>query len=371
MGYLVNGQLEVSVYIDDKEYPLEAINLLNWLHMSATLRHGLPSFGMQITDVQHIFDTIGLLDGTPIRIVVKPNGKDSKTYVFRKYNHKREFTGDAYTWTLFGYWDAPLYWTASSVRAIEGTANNVLQEIATTCGLKYDGTATNDSQIWVPRNRTYKSWAKDIVDHAWVTDNSCMVLGVDLDGTLRLKDVNDLPPPKIKILGYTYAEDALTASDIQVNASSGLNNALSGYQNMRVGQSVTAEETSQVIKDLQFKPDVKSPLYNDVLKQSLGRGAVRFSPIDAGNVHLNYEKAQYQNTRYRNLFSFGLDALMVDSTEVDLAMRVSLGLQNESTDQDGPNSGTYTTTGHAIYMQGANYSEKIGMARHGTNEVKQ
>lgn len=369
MSYLLNQQIEISIFVADKEYPLEAINLLHWLHVATTFRHALPIVGFQILDVQHVFDRIGLLDGTPLRVVVKANGKDNRTFLFRKFNHKREFKGDAYQWTVYGYWDAPMYWTASSVRAIEGTAHSVLQEIAQTCGLKYDGVATNDSQIWVPRNRTYRAWAKDIVDHSWVNDNSCMVLGVDLDGSLRFKNVNNLPEPTQKIIGYTFAKDAMTASDIAVNASSGLNNALSGYQNMRIAQSIVADETQVVIKDLAFTPDVKAPLYNRELKDQLGRGSVRFSPIDAGNVHDNYEKAQYQNLRYRNLFSFGLDAQMIDTTDVQLGERLTLALQNEEAGQDTPNSGVYTVTGHAIYTQGANYAEKVGLTRHGTNEA--
>lgn len=370
MGYLVADQTEISVFIADKEYPLEAINLMNWMHISTTFRHDLPMLGMQIVDVQRVFDRIGLIDGTPIRVVIKSNGKDSQTYVFRKFNAKTEFNGASYVWSIYGYWDAPLYWAASSLRAIEGTSNAVLQEIAQTCGLKFNGVSTNDSQIWVPRNRTYRSWAKDITDHAWSSDKSCMNIGVDLDGTMVFKDMNNLPEPEQKILGYTFAKDALTASDIQVSASSGLNNALTGYQNMRISQSATQDEMQRVIKDLVFKPDVKNPLYNQELKDKLGRGAVRFGPIDCGNFHDNYDKAAYQNLRYRNMFSLNLEALMIDAAKVKLGSRVNLGLQTEDTGQDVPNSGVYTITGHAIYTQGANYAEKLGMARHGVNEVK-
>jgi hypothetical protein len=370
MGYLIQEKIEVSIYVADQEYPLAATNLLNWLHIATSVRHGLPVFGFQVTDVQHVFDNIGLSDGTPIRIVVKPYGKDSRTYSFRKFNHRRDFNGEAYMWTVTGYWDAPKYWAESSVAAIEGTANAVLEQIASTCGLKYDGTTTNDHQIWVPRNKTYRAWAKDIADHAWVTETSCMVLGVDLDGTLRFKNVSDLPPPTQKILGYTYASDAMTAVDIKVNASSGLNNALTGYQSMRVAQSTMADATHETIKDLSFTPDVKSPLYSDDIKKSLAQGAVRFSPIDAGNVHQNYERAAYQNLRYRNLFSLGLEAMMIDTIDVQLLERITIGLQVEGAAQDTPNSGVYTTSGHAIYVQGANYAEKLGLTRHGTNEVK-
>ncbi len=374
MGYLVQDRLEVSIYINDNEYPLDALSTLNWLHISTTFRHALPTVSMQISDVRHIFDTIGILDGTPLRVVIKPYGKDSKTYKFRKFNHKREFTGAFFTWTLYGYWDSPLYWTGSSVAALEGTANSVLQQIASTCSLAFDGVSTNDSQIWIPRNRSYKAWAKDIVNHAWINDTSCLVHGVDLDGTLRLKDFNNLPDPKIKIVAYTLADNAFTAIDVKANASSGLNNALTGYQNMRVSQTVIADSDDEVhdaISDLNWTPDVKTPHYNMDLKKQLGRGAVRFAPIDAGNLHDNYDKADYQNTRYRNLFSFGMEALMMDCMDVQLGQKVSLAIQDESTGQDTPNSGTYTVTGHGLYLQAANYSELLGLARHGTNEVDQ
>jgi hypothetical protein len=371
MSYIVNDRIEVSIFINDVEYPLDAINLLNWLHIATTVRHSLPVLGFQIDDVQHVIDRIGLLDGAPIRVVVKPNGKNSRTYVFRKFNSQRVFTGENWRWTIYGYWDAPLYWAGTSVKALEGTASNVLQEIASTCGLKYDGPTTNDSQIWVPRNRTYRAWAKDIVAHTWVSDTSCMIFGVDLDGTMRLRNINDLPEPQVKIVAYTFAEDALTASDVSLNASSGLNNALSGYNSMRVSQSVTADETQIFLEDLSFTPDVKNPHYNQQLKTELERGAVRFGPIDCGNVHENYEKADYQNLRYRNLFSYGIDAMMIDVNDILLGDRVNLAIQTETTKQDVPNSGVYTVSGHAIYVQGAQYQEKLGMCRHGTNEVPQ
>lgn len=369
MGYLVNERIEVSVYIDDKEYPLDALNILNYLVIGTMFKVDVPTMSMQITDVRHVLDKIGLKDGTPIRVVVKPYGKDSRTYRFRKFNHSRVLGGSSYIWTIHGYWDAPLFWAGSSVRSIQGSTNSVLAEVARTCGLEYDGTTTNDSQLWLPRNRVYRTWAKDIVDHAWVNNTSCMIMGIDLDGILRFKNANALPQPEKKIVAYQLAADAVTAVDVQVSASSGFNNALTGYQNMRVAQSTTADQTTEAIKDLSFTPDSKAPLYNEKLKTSLGRGAVRFSPIDAGNVHLNYERAAYQNLRYKNLFSLGLDVMLVEASDFKLGERVTLSIQNEDTGQDNANAGVYTVSGHSLYIQGANYAEKLAVCRHGTNEV--
>lgn len=368
MGYLLQDRIEISVFIDDKEYPLGAINLLKSLHITTTFRGALPLLSMQIDDVQHILDRIGLQDGIPIRVAIKPNGKNTKTYNFRKFDHNRNQSGGSFVYTIYGYWDAPKYWLATSSEPIKGTSSDVLKEIASNCDLKFDGDATNDSQLWLPKNRPFRSWAKDIALNGWVDDDSCMVLGVDLDSTLRYKNVNNLPEPTKTVVAYQLSKDKYTAMEVEVNAASGFNNNTTGYQNMRYAQSTMADELHTQLKDLSFTPDSKSPLYNKELKDQIPRGAVRFGPIDVGNVHDNYEKASYQNTRYRNLFNMGLDLLIQQPTEFQLGERMIFSVQNEDTGQDASNSGNYTVSGHAIYVQGSTYAEKVSITRHGSNE---
>ncbi len=368
MGYSLTDRLEIAVFINDKEYPLGSVNLLNALHITTTVRGSLPLLTMAINDVEHIFDRLSLQDGIPIRVVIKPNGQETRTYRFRKFNHKRDMNGASYTWTIFGYWDAPAYWNTTTAAGIKGTSNDVLQQIANSCNLKFDGTATNDSQLWMPRNKAYRAFAKDIAQNGYVNAQSCMVLGVDLDATMRYKDVNNLPAPTKKIIAYQQAKDAVTAVDVTVNASSGFNNAMTGYQNMRYVQSSVDDELQTQLKDLQFTPDSKSPLYNTKLKDQLARGPVRFGPISCGNVHENYELASYQNTRYRNLFSMGLELLVTNISDFKLLEQINFSVQKEDLSQDVLNSGIYTISGHSLYVQGANYFEKIGITRHGTNE---
>jgi hypothetical protein len=323
---------------------------------------------MQINDVQHAMDSIGLQDGIPIRIVIKPNGMSTRTYNFRMFNHKREQGGGSYTWSIYGYWDAPIYWNTTSTAGIQDTSNGVLKKIAAKCDLKFDGTDTNDQQLWLPKNRSYRAFAKDVCDNGYVNDTSCMLIGVDLDSTLRYKDINNLKPPTKKILAYKYDQFAYTATEISVSAGSGFNNALTGYQNTRYSQSTAGDKPHEEIKDLKFKPDTKAPLYNADLKKKLQKGQVRYGPIDVGNVHANYEKASYQNTRYRNLFSLSINLLLFQVTELQLMEQFTFSVQDEETNQDTANAGVYTISGHAIYIKGGSYFEKIGASRHGTNE---
>jgi len=355
------------VFIDDREYPLQNTNILDYLLIAASVAYKLPTLSLGITDVQHVMDKMGLQDGIPIRVTIKSGSSDTQTYLFRKFNHTRTFNGASYVYKITGYWDAPLYWNTTSSTSIRGTSSSVLGTIAEKCGLLYDGPTTNDAQLWVPQNLSWSTFARDIALCGYIDDESCTGLGVNLGGKLLYRNINKLPPATKKIVAYQYAADAFTAVDIAAAAASGFNNALSGYQNMRYAQSMIGNIQTK-IDNLAFKSDSRAPLYNQALKTKLQRGPVRFGPIDVGNVHQNYEKASYQNIRYRNLFSQNLELLIQMATNLDLMELVNLSIQKEDTTQDVANSGIYTTYGRAIYIRGATYSEKIYVTRHGTNE---
>lgn len=368
MGYILNERLEVSIFINDNEYPLDRLNLLNSLHIGTSVRGSVPLLSFQITDVQRALDQIGLIDGSPIRVVIKPNGQQTRTYNFRHFNHVRPQGGASFIWTIYAYYDNPLYWNSTTSVGIRGTSNDVLSEIAKTCGLQYDGTASNDNQLWMPNNQNYRSWAKSICDLGYVDDTSCMVLGLDLDGTLRYKNVNKLPTPTKNVVAYQKQANAYTAVDMQLSTSSGFNNAVTGYQNLRMAQSSIGDTTQTALSDLSFTSDSKTPLYNQQLKAKLNRGPVRFGPIDVGNSHENYERSSYQNLRYRNLYSFGLELLIQDLTNFQLMEQFTFSVQKEDTSIDNVNSGVYKISGHSLYIQGSNYFEKLGIVRNGTNE---
>lgn len=356
------------MFINDFEYPLRDTNLLNALHITTTVRGSVPLLSLSITDISRSFDSLNLQDGIPIRVVIKPSDLSSRTYLFRKFNHKSVFDGAAYNWTIVGYLDAPVYWNTTTSKGLRGTSNDVLADIAGNCSLKFDGTTTNDSQLWLPNNSTYRGFAKDIASCGFVDTTSCMVLAVDLDSTMRYKNVNNLPRPTKNIVAYQQAPGSITAIDMKLDAASGFNNAVTGYQNMRYAQSSVADDLHTQIDELSFVPDATSPLYNSKLKKALGRGPVRFGPIDVGNVHDNYEKSSYQNTRYKNLFSMGLELLIPSLSDIQLLERINFAVQREDNSPDTVNSGTYTVTGHSLYIEGPKYAEKVGLVRHGTNE---
>jgi hypothetical protein len=369
MSYIIQNKIEISIFIDGNEYPLSTINSLNFLHMGASAAMDFPTCCFQIVDQSRTIDSMGLQDGIPLRIVVRSGQSNSQTFNFRKFNHLKDSSGPFAVYTIDGYYDSPLWFTGTTNQNIRSTSGGILSTIASQCGLNYDGVDTNDSQLWTPQNKKWRQFAKETTMNAYVDDTSCMCSALDFSGTLRFKDINNLPDATQKIIAYQYSTDAITAVAFQNKAGSGFNNSVTGYSNTRVSQSITADQTYTTINQLQFESDSRAPLYNTAVRDKAKNGPVRFSPIDVGNNHPNYERASYQNNRYRNLFSMGLEILIPQQTQFQLFDKINFSVQKEDTSQDTSASGEYTISGRAIYVQGSNYAEKLQVIRHGTNET--
>jgi hypothetical protein len=368
MGYNVNGRIEISLFINNVEYPLDpGGNLLGFLHCGWSTKAVLPTVHFMVTDVLHSLDQIELQDGIPLRVVVKPGAANTMTYNFRKFHHRKNFNGSAFEYEVDGYLDAPRYWAGTATGGMRGTSNDVLSQIASTCGLQYQGTSTNDSQLWMPRNRTFGEFSKKIAARGYSSDSSYMCLGVDINGTMFYQDVNNLPTPQTTLVLGQYVAGSYTANDYFPEAKSGLNNKMTGYQNTRVQQSMVGTNTNTVHNQITFTPDSVSPLFNAEVKTKMVQGYSTFSAIDVGNVHENYEKAMYQNMRFANLFSQDVQFLVSTPTPLTLFNTFIFSVDTDNQKQDIAYAGNYVLSAKAFLVTGATYVEKILGTRQGTN----
>lgn len=373
MGYIVPGRVEVSLFFSDAEveYPLEAANVLNFLHIGTSFRFGLPSIHFSVTDQSRILSNTNLLqDGAPIRVVIKAlNSNKSRVYRFRLFKMKKTPALSGTTIEVDGYWDSPKYWLTSTSTGIRGTSNSVISEIAEMCGLRYEGVTTSDDQLWMPQNRTYCEFARAIAKHGWINNESFMQIGMDLSGVLHYKNLNAHSSQEVyEIVQGTYEEGKITSVSFDEKSSSGFNNRQTGYWNTRYQQSAVIPETTSIThKELVFRADSRSPLYSDHLKNESARGRQLYSPIDCGNVHESYELAEYQNLRYANLMNMGVDILTQFPTDLDISNVFNFVVRQEDNEIDNVGSGLYTCSSKALVIQGPNYFEKFEGYRHGTN----
>jgi hypothetical protein len=367
VGYSVQGKLEVSIFINGTEFPLDTMNTLNFMHITWWTRGMLPLCHFGVFDARHSLDNIELQDGIPIRIVIKPLSSPSVTYNFRKFDHKKFFNGTGFEYTVDGYLDYPLYWAGTSNGGIRGTSTDVLSQIASRCGLKFNGVTTNDSQLWMQRNRTYGEFALQIKRRGYASDSSYMELGVNPDGTMSYVDVQSLPDPTQTVVLGQYMQGGITAVDYVPHASSGLPNKMTGYQNTRFDQSIVGSSLSSPNSQVSFTPDSKSPLFNTTIQSTIARGYQSYGGLDVGNVHANYEKAIYQNRRFANTYSLSVEFLIQTPTTFRLFDTFTFSVDQEVNKQDVAFAGIYTVAGKTLAITGAQYSEKILGVRNGTN----
>lgn len=368
MGYAVRDRLEVSIYINDVEFPLDpgSANVLNFLHMAASVKFRMPTCHFSITDVSHVLDSVNLQDAIPIRFAVKGNTAKTQVYTFRKFNHSRDFNGTAMQYEIDGYLDSVKFWTGTSAVGISGTSDTALSQIAQTCGLKYDGTKTNDSMVWMPGNRKYHAFASEIEEAGYVDNASFMKWAIDLDGTLRYRNISALQDSGKVIVAHQQQPDMFMAIDYGATAQSGFNNASLGYLNSRYVQS--AIDAGAVLNQLQVTADSRSPMYNKKAREQSGRGRVTFSPINFGSVHSQYEQAIYQNARFQALYGLELEVLMNSPSTINLLEQITFATELDNRREDKGYSGKYVVTGKVIYLKGLTYAEKLFLTRMGLNQ---
>lgn len=371
MGYIVANRLEVSLFIGDKEYPLGLGqgNVLNFFHIAASTKFRLPSVCFSVLDVTHALDKLTPQDGIPLRIAIKANESQTRTYTFRKFNSRRVLTGDAWDYTIDGYWDAPRFWNGTAVNGIQGTSDEALASIAKDCGLKYDGTSTADSMLWMPANKKMHEFVSHISNSAYADPTSLMKWGVDLDGTLRYRNVNNLPDknkPK-QLVAYQKVKGAYTVVDYQPSSKSGFTNASTGYMNTRYLQSAIGDQFSVIEDSIVVTSDSRAPDYNTKVRDLTTRGKVSHSPINFGNTHPQYSRARYQNNRYSALYSMNLEFLINEDTNLQLFDTINFTTETEQQKEDRLYSGIYIVTGRVLYAKGATYAEKIYGTRMGLN----
>lgn len=367
MAYVVEGKIEVSLFINNQEFPLESINTLNFLKIAWTTRGLLPLCHFSIFDGLHTLDQLELQDGIPLRITLKPLASPTVTYNFRKFHHTKDFNGNGFIYEVDGYLDFPLYWAGTSIAGIQGSSSSALQQIAQKCGMSFSGSSTSDAQLWMPRNRTYGEFANSIKKRGFATPNSYMELGVNPDGSMIYRDVTQLPAPTQTVILGEYQSGSYTAADYNPKAKSGLVNKMTGYNNTRFAQSMVSDKLSVANSNVTFTPDVPGYFLNSTLQQQVSRGYQSFGGIDVGNTHPNYETAIYQNMRIANLYSLDVEFLIQTPTTFKLLDTLTFAVDSDTNKQDVAYAGTYIVGGRALLVSGAQYAEKILGVRTGVN----
>lgn len=361
--YAVQDRLAIQILFEGKEFPFNRMNSLGYLHIAASAKLSVPMLDMQV------MDTIGwvsknnvLFDGAKIEVVISSKGSPGYTYSFRLNSFKEDRAGDTTTYHIDGYLDAAKYWSGSQRDSITGTPSEVLRTIASACGLKQDIDGTTNSQTWFSRNQKYHEWAREVGDSGYASDQSCMVLALDLDGTLRYKNVGSTSTANKIVSLVQPVRNTIHAPVFMPRVTSGVANMVSGYRSNLVQQNPLSEQLYRIHQRVEFQNDEQGSLMvNGNVSSAVERGLVMFAPINPGNVGEEFERGRYQNKRVGFLYSVGLDVLTPDVTELPLLATVDV--TSPVDERTKMYAGRYRVVTRTLFVKGADYYEKLELSR--------
>lgn len=364
MALEVAGRISLKIYFNGRELPLGYGTGLavNFIHMSCSTRLAVPMIHLGIRDTTDFLVNNKLLfDNCLITIIIGDQSAQSTTYEFRlnSFTNPNSAVSDQRNIEIDGYLNLTKYWQSTAMKPFTGTSSALIGDIASICSLNYLGDKTSDSQTWFPRNLPYHEWARTVSERGYKSETSCMQLGVDLSKTLVYKDVASTETAIVKISVGQPKSGHLFAVDASPSSSPGAKNSLTGYSSILVEQDLldpTYRTTSKI--KLATRQGSSSLSMNSEVKLQAGLGRVRFSPIDPGNVHTNYEKAFYQNRRLTNLFVNKLELVVKEPSGLKLLDLAIIDMDNKNRNLDKL-GGLYRLASRVVYFQGMDYLEKL------------
>lgn len=371
MAFSLSNGLSISLYLGDAEFPLGTINRIKMLHIVESVQLQIPQITLELIDAANIISKIGLQDGLPIGISITNQGVVLQSLHFRLFSYKPFQENDVQRYQITGYLDIPRYWFGMAQSSIRGTSADALAQIAQICGLDFNGISTNDSQLWVPSLRKYSDFARYIANRGYATTSSCLVLAVNLLKTMVYADIMNQPTPIVTLSSMKTANDSeYSVIDYSISGYPGGSVTNGGYYSSRVYSRIIEDQKpiTNTIETVEVNQNVNAPQISSIVRGLIGtRQVVTFGNIDCGNASEKHEIALYQNKRIKSLFTINADFIL--STPCPLS--VCVPFQFNATDNSGqPNvidSGIYITCARIIYLNEANYFEKISASRIGTN----
>ena len=374
----INDRFFIGVVIDGKEYPLEATGFGS-LQISTNVNFFLPTARIQLNDDRMIFrNHITLADYVLVEIYLgKTLAEAHKTkFSFRLFSYKVTDLGKARIYVLDLIYDRPKYFNAARTSAVTGTSAEAIKAIGLDCEFKQVETVnTTDKQVWLPLGAKNCAFAKTIMQCGYVNDNSCMVLCVTGNGTLRYKNLTSIPlKSDIKFtVGNTTSKSNFGVLASREISKAGVLNNLYGYRFATIDQNPTNEVSSAKHTRVNVRATSKALSVNKSIHTALTSPRTVFSDIGCGNVHPNFEKAKHQNKRLKAFQSFGHLLVVSDVTGVDLLDVINFTSVNTrammQSDVDTTVNGFYVVTGKTIYATGNGfYYEKFEITRPGLNK---
>lgn len=376
----LDGRIFVTIKVDGHDLP-HSPGLIERITMTEGGGALSPAIELILNDYANsLSKELALTDGNELLITVGKTVSDINTQSrkYRVFGIRTLPTPMGPRMQVIGIYDAPGYLTGSMRESFRGTTGDVIKTIASRCGLSYygpetfNGAKTNDNQVWLNVAKSRAMFVQQTSRHGYIDDHSAMMCVLTSLGQLRYLNLNDVietPKEKIKRMfaHNTFKSDdpklvTYPVREARTRSSAGLMNTWQNYGSTRVEHSLDGEKISHTKVDVQTSADYL-PI-NNVVKKQVARSRLEYSPLDCGNTHDNFTRAQYQNLKLLALFSEHVSILTYDVTDLQPLDVVIYRQANSDPKVPVSNSDIYLVVAKSIVVKSANYAERIELVRH-------
>lgn len=364
----IKNQYNIDLRIGGKKIIATHSNVLNLNTIENQAMH-LPTIQMSIQDDDGELAAI-VRSGTdvPIELTFGDGGKSGEqtaTWLIQG-QPSLEHSKGTYIVHMEGMLDKVQYARKIVSGLYEGNASDVISKIAGEVGLTFKGDSSNDSQVWLPNNKSLAGYATHVVNRAYAGATSVFAKAVNEGSELLMKDLSKLTnggtvfglgDGAIPILTYSSSSMASLANHTRAAGSHS-----SGYDPEGVFQELTKVTATFVGNTLGFSESFQS---------SIGDLGGRLDTIirDAGNVHAKYQEALHQNKRLRSMLSHDLQ-IVIDNFSGTSILEGATAIPPSflTTMRDSVNktlAGNYIVSTKTRSLQGSQYFEKLTLTNQG------
>lgn len=383
----------LSIEIDGEEVPYAFIQSVELTEGNGAL---FPAFRIVMGDPYSTYMTgeKALTDGNKFSITIgkSMSDKNCKPRKYRLFGKKPINRAENPQMLIVGIVDAPNLVYAKPIEAYKGTSDAVLKQIADKAGLQYSGPGScngatmNDNQVWRNSGKNRGVFAQDIARRGWMSPKSGMGMSITSAGEMRyrnLVDVINTPLPKIQ---FVFSHNAPKSDEddskkfylvkfANDHSSAGVTSGWQNYGSVRTQPCLSGEDKKS--DKMEVAVPGKYVAVNQEIADMVGKVRRDVAPVDMGNVHDNYEKAQFQNLKVLALFSQKMSLLVEQVTDVQLYDPVIYKQANADPTEPVSTTDVYIVVGKTISIKaGTFYAERIEIARlsinmKGTTQLKQ
>lgn len=242
----------------------------------------------------------------------------------------------------------------------EGNSSDVLSALASEVGLTIDADTTNDKMIWLPNRLPLAEYARHVVDRAFSTEGSALLMAVTDSGKLRFKDLEKLISGGArKVLATAAGDGDFKILTWDVSSKGHVANNSTGYGSTSIGMDLKGEvkEFTKVATKLFSGSLGISSVIQDALGAAGGRIRV-MAPL-AGNTHDKWYEALHNNERIKSTYAYDIEMVTDTPTRLELLDVVQAKPATQGGKVVGSLVGNYIVTAMTKFIQNGRYFEKI------------